>query len=170
MKSICSPVRRLMPCSKRWKSRPHMLFLSWLPPKLTKYQKQSSVAPSDYTFKPVDTAKAVEHLKLIATQEKIKISNDALKLIAEHGEGSFRDSISLLDQARSTVDKVEVTDVQRMLGIAPSELYDLMLCKPAYNRMMPPSLCQTCRPFVSKACSRLNCQAVKSPIPTGIIT
>ncbi|HSX32296.1 MAG TPA: hypothetical protein VLF43_03475, partial [Candidatus Saccharimonadales bacterium] len=62
------------------------------------------------------------HLKTIAKAEDITISDDALAIIAAHGEGSFRDSISLLDQVRSTSDKVEAKDVEALLGIAPEEL------------------------------------------------
>jgi DNA polymerase III subunit gamma/tau len=75
-----------------------------------------------FAFKPVDHSKVVAHLKSIAKQEKIDVSDDALGLIAAHGEGSFRDSISLLDQVRNTGKKVELDDVQATLGIAPGEL------------------------------------------------
>lgn len=74
-----------------------------------------------YTFKPVDKDKVVTHLQFIAKQEKIDITKDALELIAEHGEGSFRDSISLLDQIRHSGDKITLKDVQLSLGIAPDE-------------------------------------------------
>lgn len=72
-----------------------------------------------FTFKPVDTNKVVDHLKTIAKLENIKISDDALKLIAQHGEGSFRDSISLLDQVRHTSKSISLEDVQLALGHAP---------------------------------------------------
>lgn len=75
-----------------------------------------------YAFKPVDLAKVVDHLRTIAKLEKIDISDQALELIAAHGEGSFRDSISLLDQIRNAKGKVELKDVQNMLGIAPADL------------------------------------------------
>src|SRR5881409_3734580 len=52
-----------------------------------------------FSFRPVEKTKVTEHLKYIADTEKIKITDEALGLLAEHGEGSFRDSISLLDQA-----------------------------------------------------------------------
>src|SRR4029079_2527500 len=51
-----------------------------------------------YNFKTVDNNRVVAHLAEIAKKEKIKVSEAALKLIAEHGGGSIRDSISLLDQ------------------------------------------------------------------------
>ena len=80
-----------------------------------------------YIFKPVDIAKVVTHLREIADKEKIKISDEALTLIAEHGEGSFRDSISLLDQAGNRADKVNIGEVQAMLGIAPGPAIDALL-------------------------------------------
>lgn len=63
------------------------------------------------------------HLRDIATKEKITISDDALALIATHGDGSFRDSISLLDQLRGLTDgKEEITAelVETSLGLAPA--------------------------------------------------
>lgn len=81
-----------------------------------------------YAFKPVDKTKVIDHLRHIATEEKINISDEALELIAEHGEGSFRDSISLLDQVRNNKNKtVELADVQAMLGIAPQEAVEATL-------------------------------------------
>jgi DNA polymerase-3 subunit gamma/tau len=77
-----------------------------------------------YTFKPIEQDKVVAHLKHIAKSEKIDIADDALALVAAHGEGSFRDSISLLDQARNTKGKVSLADVQTLLGIAPAELLE----------------------------------------------
>lgn len=80
-----------------------------------------------YAFKPVELPKVIAHLKEIAKQEKISISDDALALIAAHGEGSFRDSISLLDQVRNSQGKVELSDVQAVLGIAPAELVEAVV-------------------------------------------
>lgn len=75
-----------------------------------------------FAFKPVDLPKVIEHLRFIAQQEGISISDDALQLVAAHGEGSFRDSISLLDQVRNTGSEVDLAAVQGVLGIAPAEL------------------------------------------------
>lgn len=80
-----------------------------------------------FAFKPVELPKVVAHLKHIAKQEKIDITDDALELIAAHGEGSFRDSISLLDQARNTGEKVTLATVQQLLGVAPETLLDSIL-------------------------------------------
>jgi DNA polymerase-3 subunit gamma/tau len=72
-----------------------------------------------YTFRPVPADQVIAHLRTIASAEKITIDDAALQLIAEHGEGSFRDSISLLDQASSVSDKVTRADIERVLGLAP---------------------------------------------------
>ena len=74
-----------------------------------------------YTFKPVSSEKVVAHLKDIAQQEKIDITDEALSLIAAHGEGSFRDSISLLDQAGGHDGKVDEMHIRTLLGIPPIE-------------------------------------------------
>lgn len=80
-----------------------------------------------FTFKPVDTAKVTAHLADIAKQEKIKISPEALTLLAEHGEGSFRDSISLLDQLSSHSKSVDTADVQTLLGVPSAESVNSLL-------------------------------------------
>lgn len=80
-----------------------------------------------FTFKPVDLTKVAEHLKSIAKQEKIKIDDAALALIAAHGEGSFRDSISLLDQMRGIGHAVTAADIETALGIAPKVLIEQLL-------------------------------------------
>lgn len=41
----------------------------------------------------------LKHLKWICAQEAIEYEEDALKIIAQKSDGSFRDSLSLLDQA-----------------------------------------------------------------------
>ena len=73
-----------------------------------------------FTFSRVSTDAAVKHLRFIADAENIAIDDEALQLIAEHGDGSFRDSISLLDQlSNSSAEKIAVADVERSLGTAP---------------------------------------------------
>ncbi len=82
-----------------------------------------------FSFRPIEAGKAVEHLRAIAKKEKIAIDDEALALMAEHGDGSFRDSISLLDQASSSGRPISADEVRAMLGIAPQaaieQLYEL---------------------------------------------
>lgn len=75
-----------------------------------------------YSFRPGAHDKMVAHLKSIAKKEEIDIEDAALELVAEHGEGSFRDSLSLLDQlAHISANKITAADVAGMLGLAPKE-------------------------------------------------
>ncbi len=66
-----------------------------------------------FSFKPVSKNNVIEHLRTIASKEKITIDDEALELLADYGEGSFRDSISLLDQLRghASVNSATVRDV-----------------------------------------------------------
>ncbi len=77
-----------------------------------------------FTFKPVEKPDVTAHLAHIASEEGFSIDQAGLELIAQHGGGSFRDSISLLDQIRSQGDEIDLAIVQSALGIAPTELLD----------------------------------------------
>lgn len=77
-----------------------------------------------YSFKPIATGDAVGHLKSIAKKEKLSIDDDALQLIAAHGNGSFRDAISLLDQIGNTQDTVDAAAVRAHLGVPPEEMIE----------------------------------------------
>lgn len=80
-----------------------------------------------FTFKPVDQDKVIDHLRTIAAQEGFTIDDEGLALLASHGGGSFRDSISMLDQARGHGKAVSRRDVESLLGIAPDELISQLL-------------------------------------------
>ena len=87
-----------------------------------------------FNFRSISVSDAARHLRHIADSEKIKIDDNALKLIALRGDGSFRDSISLLDQLRSIADKkTGITHqlVEQSLGLAPAEHVTKLL--EAYN-------------------------------------
>ena len=60
----------------------------------------------EFQLTPPDIMK--KHLETIAKKENLKIASDALDLIVRRGGGSFRDSISLLDQI-STLTGGEIT-------------------------------------------------------------
>ena len=75
-----------------------------------------------YTFGLADSKTMFEHLKSICEKEKIKIADDALKIIVKRGGGSFRDSLSLLDQI-STLTSEEITKeiVENAMGLPEDE-------------------------------------------------
>jgi DNA polymerase III subunit gamma/tau len=82
-----------------------------------------------FAFKPADKNVAAKYLKKIAKKEKISISDSALLLLAEHGQGSFRDSMSLLDQLSTTADDITEDTVRQSLGLpAESEIKALLRC------------------------------------------
>jgi DNA polymerase-3 subunit gamma/tau len=58
----------------------------------------------------------------------MSIDDDALRLLAAHGNGSFRDSISMLDQLTGfQMDTITGTDVARLLGVPDSETLEILL-------------------------------------------
>lgn len=79
-----------------------------------------------YNFRLVTPEVAKKHLENIAKQEKIAISDEALALLAEFGEGSFRDSISLLDQLAGG-GKIDEQQVRLQLGLPKSEMINNLL-------------------------------------------
>ncbi|HPF30852.1 MAG TPA: DNA polymerase III subunit gamma/tau [Candidatus Saccharibacteria bacterium] len=82
-----------------------------------------------FSFRPISVEDAVKHLAKIAKEEEIKITKDALKLIAKHSEGSFRDSISLLDQLSGLINTNDVKEIsseliENVIGLASDEIID----------------------------------------------
>jgi DNA polymerase-3 subunit gamma/tau len=100
----------------------------------TEYEKMPATIVSRtqrFIFKKATKSEILEKLKLIAKSEGIKISDDALELIAAAGEGSFRDAESLLEQISSLGEKVDLETAERLIGRAgfkkTSELAGLLI-------------------------------------------
>ena len=74
-----------------------------------------------YNFRPIPEPVIEKHLKTIAKKEKIKITDEAIKAIAKHGDGSFRDSISILDQIKNQDSEVTLETVNQNLGLTPED-------------------------------------------------
>ena len=72
-----------------------------------------------FDLKRIDTPVLSEYLAKICKKEQKQFSSEALQLIAKAGDGSVRDSLSLLDQAMTQLpNNPSVEDVRQMLGIA----------------------------------------------------
>lgn len=73
-----------------------------------------------YRFNLAEPKVMQDFLRSVCDREGIKISDDALKIITERGGGSFRDSLSILNQI-GTVNlsekTIEASDVSAALGI-----------------------------------------------------
>jgi DNA polymerase-3 subunit gamma/tau len=84
-----------------------------------------------FTFHLADPDTMQKHLRKISDLEKIHISDDALALIVRRGDGSFRDSLSLLDQITllASDDKTEITAqmIEDALGLPSGELTEKIL-------------------------------------------
>ncbi|MDO4967297.1 MAG: DNA polymerase III subunit gamma/tau [Candidatus Saccharibacteria bacterium] len=77
-----------------------------------------------FNFKLADGDTMFKHLKTVAEKEGIKIKKEALDIIVSRGGGSFRDSISLLDQIsnlKSKGEEITEKDIEEALGL-PNEL------------------------------------------------
>ena len=72
-----------------------------------------------FNFRTISQDEVAAHLRTIADVEQISIDDDALQLIARYGQGSFRDSISLLDQMQNlSSETVTAAMVEDSLGLA----------------------------------------------------
>ncbi|MET1413147.1 DNA polymerase III subunit gamma/tau [Roseibium sp. HPY-6] len=72
-----------------------------------------------FDLRRIEQSKLIGLLRRISDAENIRISDEALLLIARAGEGSARDSLSLLDQAMArATGAVEADDLRQMLGLA----------------------------------------------------
>ncbi len=76
-----------------------------------------------YEFRTISAKTVTERLRLIATEERIEISDEGLMLLARAGEGSMRDSLSAFDQVRAFAgDTIAVDDVVTVLGLVGRDL------------------------------------------------
>lgn len=81
-----------------------------------------------FDFKKISEGKIIERLKYITEQEKINIQDEALSEIARLGDGSLRDSISILDQVIAYADgEVTLKDIHDVNGtISQQDLKQLI--------------------------------------------
>ncbi len=81
-----------------------------------------------FTFKLADAETMLKHLQNICQKEKIAVDDDALKLVITRGGGSFRDTLSLLDQISSLSDqKITAEMVQNALGLPSAQIIQQIL-------------------------------------------
>lgn len=77
-----------------------------------------------FTFRSISQKNTLKHLRFIADKENILIDDEALESIARHGDGSFRDSISLLDQISSAATEGKSINrelIEKSLGLSDQE-------------------------------------------------
>ncbi len=74
-----------------------------------------------FSFRAVRFEEILGQLRDLAAREKILADEDALALLAEAGDGSMRDALSILDQAIASCDgRLTAEAVRQLVGTAPS--------------------------------------------------
>jgi DNA polymerase-3 subunit gamma/tau len=75
----------------------------------------------NFSFRAVRFEEILAQLKDLAGREKMEADEDALALVAEAGDGSMRDALSILDQAiASSGGRLNADEVRQLVGAAPS--------------------------------------------------
>jgi DNA polymerase-3 subunit gamma/tau len=74
-----------------------------------------------FSFRAVGFDDIMTQLRELAGREKVDVEEDALALVAEAGDGSMRDALSILDQAiASSSGRLTANSVRQLVGAAPS--------------------------------------------------
>src|SRR5271165_3271255 len=78
-----------------------------------------------FSFRAVKFDDIVGQLRDLVGREKIEADDDALALLAEAGDGSMRDALSILDQAiASSSGKLTADSVRNLVGAAPAHILE----------------------------------------------
>ena len=81
-----------------------------------------------FSFRAVKFDAIVAQLRDLVTREKIEADNDALALLAEAGDGSMRDALSILDQAiASSNERLTADSVRNLVGAAPAHILEQVM-------------------------------------------
>jgi DNA polymerase III subunit gamma/tau len=81
-----------------------------------------------FSFRAVKFDDIVGQLRDLVTREKIDADDDALALLAEAGDGSMRDALSILDQAiASSTGRLTADSVRNLVGAAPAHILELVM-------------------------------------------
>src|SRR6185369_6574200 len=74
-----------------------------------------------FSFRAVRFEEILGQLRDLSSREKVEADDDALALLAEAGDGSMRDALSILDQAIASSDgRLTVESIRQLVGAAPS--------------------------------------------------
>ncbi|MFZ0319102.1 MAG: DNA polymerase III subunit gamma/tau [Candidatus Sulfotelmatobacter sp.] len=78
-----------------------------------------------FSFRAVKFDDIVGQLRDLVGREKIEADDDALALLAEAGDGSMRDALSILDQAiASSSERLTADSVRNLVGAAPAHILE----------------------------------------------
>jgi DNA polymerase III subunit gamma/tau len=81
-----------------------------------------------FSFRAVKFDAIVAQLRDLVTREKIEADAAALALLAEAGDGSMRDALSILDQAiASSSGRITADSVRNLVGAAPAHILEQVM-------------------------------------------
>jgi DNA polymerase-3 subunit gamma/tau len=81
-----------------------------------------------FSFRAVRFEQILDQLKDLASKENVSADDDALALLAEAGDGSMRDALSIMDQAiASTQGRLTAEAVWQLVGAAPSGVLEQVM-------------------------------------------
>ncbi len=81
-----------------------------------------------FALRKITLDELIERLQIICKSEKIEADRGALEIIARRGEGSVRDSLSLLDQVIAFSGRsITAADVATVLGLSDSSFFSRLL-------------------------------------------
>lgn len=86
-----------------------------------------------FSFHAVRFQEIVLQLRSIATQEGIEVDDTALSLLAEAGDGSMRDALSILDQAIASApvtggkQVLDAAQVRALMGTVSNQIFERMM-------------------------------------------
>ncbi len=86
-----------------------------------------------FSFHAVKFDEILSELRSIAEKEGVLASEDALALLAEAGDGSMRDALSIMDQAIASaplVDRkpqVDAAEIRELMGSVPNSVFERLL-------------------------------------------
>ena len=91
-----------------------------------------------FRFKKISNKDVIHHLSHILNEENVDFESECLDIIARSGQGSLRDTLTLLDQAIIfSKGKITTTSVVDMLGLIDpafmDEIFDIVLNKKDIN-------------------------------------
>ncbi len=86
-----------------------------------------------FSFHAVKFDDILAQLKTIAAQENVAAEEEALALLAEAGDGSMRDALSIMDQAIASAPldagrpKLSIEQIRELMGAVPSTVFEKLL-------------------------------------------
>lgn len=96
-----------------------------------------------FSFHAVKFDDILGQLKGIATQEQVAAENDALALLAEAGDGSMRDALSIMDQAIASAPlengkpSLSAIQIRELMGSVPNTVFEKLLEAVAAGQSAP---------------------------------